>query len=73
MATRNLTPLDHILVNLDQAVRTLFGRPQTTGRPDPAAGIGEAELSEKERRHIARLMRINHTGEVCDVPAFLLR
>jgi len=65
MTTRNFNPIDRLLVNLDQAVRTLFGRPQTTERPNPAAGITETELSEKERGHIARLMRINHTGEVC--------
>jgi 3-demethoxyubiquinol 3-hydroxylase len=46
-------------------VRAVFGRPQVTERPDPAAGLPEPQLSEAERRHIARLMRINHTGEVC--------
>lgn len=65
MTTRDFSPIDRFLVNLDQAVRTLFGDPQTTERPDPATGIPEAELSEKERKQIARLMRINHTGEVC--------
>jgi ubiquinone biosynthesis monooxygenase Coq7 len=65
MDTRDYSPLDRVLVNLDQAVRTVFGRPQTTERPNPAAGIDDTELSERERRHIARLMRINHTGEVC--------
>jgi ubiquinone biosynthesis monooxygenase Coq7 len=65
MTTRNFSPIDRVLVNLDQAVRTIFGRPQTTERPDPAADVAETELSENERRHIARLMRINHTGEVC--------
>ena len=65
MSTRNLSPIDHVLVNLDQAVRTVFGRPQTTERPNPAAKIADIQLSEKERKHIARLMRINHTGEVC--------
>jgi len=62
---RHLNPVDRALVSLDQAVRTLFGRPQITGRPAPAARIAESELSEKERKHVARLMRINHTGEVC--------
>ncbi len=65
MTTRNFSPIDRVLVNLDQAVRTVFGRPPTTGRPNPAKGIAEAEFSEQERKHIARLMRINHTGEVC--------
>jgi ubiquinone biosynthesis monooxygenase Coq7 len=65
MAIRNLSITDRALVNLDQAVRTLFGRPRTTERPNPSTGIEDADLTEKERTHIARLMRINHTGEVC--------
>jgi len=65
MIARKLSSLDRELVNLDRAVRIVFGRPQTTGRPNPAGGITETELPEQERRHIARLMRINHTGEVC--------
>jgi ubiquinone biosynthesis monooxygenase Coq7 len=65
MSTRDYSPIDRALVNLDHAMRTLFGRPLTTERPDPAEGIPDTELSEKERKHIARLMRINHTGEVC--------
>ena len=65
MISRQHTPVDRLLVNFDQAVRTLFGRPQTTERPDPAEGLPETELSDRERKHIARLMRINHTGEVC--------
>lgn len=65
MTTRNYSPLDRVLVNLDQALRTLYGKPQTTDRPDPAAEIPESDLSETERKHVARLMRVNHTGEVC--------
>lgn len=65
MSARDYSPLDRTLIQLDQAVRTVFGRPQTTERPNPAADIEETELSESERKKIARLMRINHTGEVC--------
>jgi 3-demethoxyubiquinol 3-hydroxylase len=65
MNTRDYSPIDRALVQLDQAVRTVFGRPQTTERPDPARGLPEAEMQEQERRHVARLMRVNHTGEVC--------
>jgi ubiquinone biosynthesis monooxygenase Coq7 len=57
--------MDHFLVGLDQAVRTVFGRPQTTERPNPAEGLPEPELSDRERKRVARLMRIDHTGEVC--------
>jgi ubiquinone biosynthesis monooxygenase Coq7 len=65
MHQRDYSPADRFLMHLDQAVRTIFGRPQTTERPNPAQGIAETELSEQERKHTARLMRINHTGEVC--------
>ena len=65
MATRNYSPIDDALINLDQAVRTLFGRPKTTERSNPATNRPEAELSSTDRNHVARLMRINHTGEVC--------
>lgn len=65
MQTRHYNPLDRLVMNVDQTVRTLFGKPQTTERPNPAGVAREAELSDKERDHVARLMRINHTGEVC--------
>jgi ubiquinone biosynthesis monooxygenase Coq7 len=65
MTTRHYTTFDHALINLDQAVRTLFGRPRITERPNPAAAHDDVDLTEPERRHIGRLMRVNHTGEVC--------
>ena len=65
MTTRHYSPADRLLMSVDNALRTVFGRPQTTERPNPAAHLPEADLGEQERRHVARLMRINHTGEVC--------
>ncbi|HOB60984.1 MAG TPA: 2-polyprenyl-3-methyl-6-methoxy-1,4-benzoquinone monooxygenase [Candidatus Competibacteraceae bacterium] len=65
MTTRYYTAADAVLIHFDQAVRTLFGRPETTGRPNPAGGASAAELQPEERQLAARLMRVNHTGEVC--------
>jgi ubiquinone biosynthesis monooxygenase Coq7 len=65
MDQRTHTTTDQLLIGIDQALRTLFGRPQVTERPNPAQDLPEAELSEQERDETARLMRINHTGEVC--------
>jgi len=62
---RNYNPADNLLMSLDQAVKTLFGKPDITERPNPAADIAETDLSEQDAQHIAGLMRINHTGEVC--------
>jgi ubiquinone biosynthesis monooxygenase Coq7 len=61
---RHYTPLDHLLIGIDTGLRTLFGQPQTTERPNPAATETESELSESERELAGRLMRINHAGEV---------
>ncbi len=65
MNTRNYTPIDTLLINLDQALRTVAGQPVTTGRPNPADHVPTVELRSDERRLAARLMRVNHTGEVC--------
>ncbi|TCK17209.1 ubiquinone biosynthesis monooxygenase Coq7 [Thiogranum longum] len=64
MMTRHYTPLDQLVMNFDQALRTLAGRPLVTERPDPAEGVGEGELSEAEKTESMRLMRVNHSGEV---------
>jgi ubiquinone biosynthesis monooxygenase Coq7 len=61
---RTYTPVDLLIGNLDNALRTLFGKPQVTERPDPAAGLDEAQLYESERKLAAGLMRVNHAGEV---------
>ncbi len=65
MTTRYYTSVDDLLINLDQAIRTLFGQPATTGRPNPATAAPPAELPLEEQRLAARLMRVNHAGEVC--------
>lgn len=65
MDQRHFNLADQLVLNLDQALRTLFGQPHVTERRNPASNIDEAELSDKDRDHIGRLMRINHTGEVC--------
>ena len=65
MNERSYSAADEALINLDQALRTLFGRPKTTHRRNPADARPDVELEDAQRDHTARLMRINHTGEVC--------
>lgn len=65
IAQRHYSPLDRLLMNVDVGLRTLLGNPIPTDRPNPADGLPEAELSDAERREAMRLMRVNHTGEVC--------
>ncbi len=65
MTQRQLSPIDRLIVNLDQAMHTLLPGAARAERASPAASVEETPLSERERRHTAGLMRINHTGEVC--------
>lgn len=62
---RDFSLIDRLIVNFDQGLRTVFGQPQITERSNPAESIPETDLSENEKQLAARLMRINHTGEVC--------
>ena len=62
---RNASLVERIVLGLDQALHTLAGPYPTTGRPNPADTWPEAELSPRERRHVAGLMRVDHAGEVC--------
>ena len=64
MSSRHYSAVDHLLINFDQALRTLAGKPLTTERPDPADDREEADLTAAERDESARLMRVNHAGEV---------
>ncbi len=61
---RNYTPFDHLLMHIDQAVRTVFGGPPTARRANPAAAHGEADLDTAQRTLAARLMRVDHAGEI---------
>ncbi len=71
MSTRNYTDIDHLLLNIDTGLRTLFGSRHNTGRPNPAdlleqdqAPTKDAEMPNHDRDLAGRLMRINHAGEV---------
>ncbi len=57
-------PLDHLLIETQRALDTVFGNPPAT-RPNPAADTPDIALNTEEQRHAAGLMRINHVGEIC--------
>ncbi len=63
--TRRLSLVDKLICEADTVMRTLTNRGNTAGRPSPARGHSESSLTEEERSHVAGLMRVNHTGEVC--------
>lgn len=62
----NISLLEKALFEFDTALRTLIPPVnRSTKRQSPAKSIEEPPLSSAEQRHIAGLMRVNHTGEVC--------
>jgi ubiquinone biosynthesis monooxygenase Coq7 len=65
MGQRRLSLLDKLITEADSVMRTITSRGNQAGRDSPSAGHRDAELSERERAHVAGLMRVNHTGEVC--------
>jgi len=65
VGTRQLSPLDHLISAAQTALTTIASTPVGTGRMDPARELKSGALSEADKRESARLMRVNHVGEVC--------
>jgi ubiquinone biosynthesis monooxygenase Coq7 len=61
---RHYSPIDQFLIHADTALRTLAGKPLATHRPYPADDIEDCTMDAAESKHVAGLMRVNHSGEV---------
>jgi 3-demethoxyubiquinol 3-hydroxylase len=62
METRSFTPVDRLLGEIDKAIKVL-SVPAHASR-DATAVQHDGALSEHDRAESARLMRVNHAGEV---------
>jgi len=62
---RHYSTADRLLLQADAALRTLLPFSGKPYRPSPAVTEPDSELGTNEARHVAGLMRVNHTGEVC--------
>ncbi len=56
--------IDDAIERFDRALRAIAGV-HSSSRASPAENISRIELEERDRRHAAGLMRVNHVGEVC--------
>ncbi|SNT69428.1 ubiquinone biosynthesis monooxygenase Coq7 [Psychrobacter sp. LV10R520-6] len=65
MALRSLSKIDQLLLGVDKALRAVVPHSNPSTRPLPVSNDDIPELTITEARHVAGLMRINHTGEVC--------
>jgi len=64
MRDRRYSLLDKLLIQVDAGLAAVFAD-QCGQRPSPAVEVEEAELSVSQQQEAARLMRVNHTGEIC--------
>lgn len=62
---RNLSFSDRLVSHLDSALKTLTPKAVSARTPSPGDTEMVPVLEAPEQRHIAGLMRVNHTGEVC--------
>lgn len=57
---------ERIIDAIDTTLRTLFPPSHRAAeRPCPGESLPETNLNAGEKRHVAGLMRVNHSGEVC--------
>ncbi|MDP2228668.1 MAG: 2-polyprenyl-3-methyl-6-methoxy-1,4-benzoquinone monooxygenase [Moraxellaceae bacterium] len=62
---RRYSLIDRFIQEADRALRTVAPHATQAQRPTPASPHAEPALDDHERQHVAGLMRVNHTGEVC--------
>ena len=61
---RHYTGLDKLINSFDQALRSLVPGATSSQRTNPATDE-PSQLCVSDARHVAGLMRVNHSGEVC--------
>ena len=61
---RQFTGVDKLIHSFDQALRSLVPGTTSAQRSNPAENT-ETQLAVSDARHVAGLMRVNHSGEVC--------
>ena len=65
MAHSKPTFPDILVAHFDRALKTLLPHPHIGSDAMPGANAPDITLTDEQRQHVAGLMRINHTGEVC--------
>lgn len=65
MSNLPLSGIDKFIVQFDLALKSVAGGTTTNIRPSPAQSIDKPILSNRETALAIRVMRVNHSGEVC--------
>jgi len=69
MSNKNFSFIDNCVISIESFVTSIYGKPVGTNRTNPNTNnnhiINNTVLSDKQKKHSAGLMRVNHCGEVC--------
>lgn len=65
MSDRRYSLFDRLITEADKALRTVLPGAAVAARANPAAPLPTTALTPDQSRHVAGLMRVDHTGEVC--------
>lgn len=63
--SHTLSKVDRFLLGIDRALRAIVPHSNPSTRALPVSSSSLPKLTITEARHVAGLMRVNHTGEVC--------
>ncbi len=62
---RNYSTIDNFICHVDRGIRTMFAKPNFKSNPSPADKLDNNEVLDKPKQQLsARLMRVNHAGEI---------
>ena len=61
---RHIDRIDRLVIAFDRMLRGAARVDHGSGSENPAGGVADDVLDDRERRHSAGLMRVNHAGEV---------
>lgn len=65
LVMRSFNTTDHFLSQIDKGLRTLMVKPNARKLTSPADNVeSKSELNENDKKISARLMRVNHAGEI---------
>ena len=64
MISRTYSPLDQLVIRIDQVLAPVFTTEESPTRQSPADSVEDQPLDRRERRLSTGLMRVNHSGEV---------
>ncbi|MFZ9034666.1 MAG: 2-polyprenyl-3-methyl-6-methoxy-1,4-benzoquinone monooxygenase [Francisellaceae bacterium] len=62
---RRFSLIDRLTVEVDHFIRSVYVPARHANRPSPAETVSDCVFDDEKKNHVAGLMRVDHTGEIC--------